>query len=433
MKTSIPAQAPLEGAIGPGRAGTAAQARRGALVLAVALVSMNMRGSFVGVGPIIKDIQASIGLPLSALGLLVTLPVVGIGLASPLAPRLARSLGIERTIFFSLLVLTAAALLRSVPDEWAPWLPRFGMLYGGTALLGCSVAIGGVLVPALIRRSFSDRIGPMTAVFVVLFSASGGVAAAIAVPLEHLFGWRVSLALWAVPAAIAALAWGVQSARAAKADREAASRSPLPAAPSAPRAHVNVWRSGLAWAVTGFMGLQSVSFYVIITWLPSVLRDAGESATRAGLITSIFQAACLLSSLSCPFLIGSRRDHRAPAVIVSALATVGIVMMIFAPQWPGSGIVAGIGLGGSLAIVMMLITARSATPEDTGALSGMSQSIGYLVSAVGPIFIGLLHDAAGNWQLPLAVAAVVSVGQIGVSLVAGQPRVMQAHARGKAG
>lgn len=42
------------------------------------------------------------------------------------------------------------------------------------------------------------------------------------------------------------------------------------------------WSSGLAWAVTAFMGLQSLGFYVVVTWLPQVLQDNGVSPAEAG-------------------------------------------------------------------------------------------------------------------------------------------------------
>lgn len=42
-----------------------------------------------------------------------------------------------------------------------------------------------------------------------------------------------------------------------------------------------IWRSALAWQVTLFLGINSLVYYVIIGWLPSILQSMGYSEAQA--------------------------------------------------------------------------------------------------------------------------------------------------------
>ncbi|CAN5667276.1 CynX/NimT family MFS transporter [soil metagenome] len=389
-----------------------------ALLLAgIGLVGLNLRGSIVGVGPLLKDIQTATGLPATALGLLVTLPLLGFGLVSPIAPALARRFGIERLLLWSLAVLCLGTVFRSLPDAWLPFLPDHAALFFGTALIGCCIAIGNVMVPALIRRDLPERMGPVTSIFVATFAGTGAVAAAIAVPLEQWVGWRGSLALWAIPAVVGVLVW-VPVAR----GRKGISAEHAQAAKAG---SVNVWKSPLAWYVTAYMGLQGLCFYVLVTWLPSVLRDAGQSPATAGFLTFAFQLACLAGTSTTPMLVARVRDQRAYAVGSSLITLVGYVLLIVEPSWPLSALLTGFGCGCNLGVAIVLFSARAANSNDTAALSGMAQSLGYLLAAAGPVVVGTLRDTAGNWDVALGCVALVAGCQAVMGWLAGRPGTMK--------
>ena len=60
-----------------------------------------------------------------------------------------------------------------------------------------------------------------------------------------------------------------------------------------------VWRSALAWQVAGFMGLQSMMYYVVVGWFPSVMQDIGFTSIAAGWLMSVFQVVSQVSCLRC--------------------------------------------------------------------------------------------------------------------------------------
>ncbi|WP_205833191.1 MFS transporter [Azohydromonas caseinilytica] len=381
--------------------------RLAAPAVGVVLIAANLRPSLMGVGPLLKDIQADTGLAPSLLGLLITMPVIAFGLISPLAAPLARRFGLERVLLASLVLLALGIVLRSLPGTPA--------LFGGAALLGAAIAVGNVLVPALIRRDFAQHIGVMTSAFVTTLAGVAAVGAGLAVPLAAELGWRLSLSLWAVPAVVAAAWWAL-----ARTPRP----QPLPAPAAAPGAARPgaLWRSALAWQVSLFMGLQSLAFYVLVAWLPTLLRDAGVSAAAAGTYAFVYQVACLCGSLVAPLLAARAKDQRPHAFAASALSLLGFVGL--AGQAPSMAwvVIGGLGSGACLALSLAFLSLRVHNASQTASLSGMAQSVGYSLAALGPVGFGLLHDASAGWQLPLVVMWVLIGLQCWLGLLAGRAR-----------
>lgn len=424
-------------------AGAGAQAGPAALLFAgILLIALNLRASIVSVGPLLIDIQSDTRLPATALGLLVTLPLLGFGAGSAFASRLSRRFGIEPLLLASMFTLAAGIVIRSMPG--------LASLFGGTIVLGLSIAIGSVLVPALIRRDYPHRVGPMTSLFVTTFASFGAIGVALSVPLEQWLGWRGSLGFWSLPALAAFFVWiplarrSLASARAGGAARgetvaETAATIGTDATLATRTAHgtamgeppVNVWRSPLAWSVSVFMGLQSLTFYVLVTWMPSVMREAGISAQSTGWLTFVFQVSGLAGSITSPWLVARVKDQRGYAMGASLMMLAGVFLLLWFTDWPGSVIVLGIGCGGSLGTAIVLFSARSANATDTGALSGMAQSVGYLLAATGPVLIGLLRDSTDNWTPALITLAVVIVVQTIAGSSAGAPRFVRPSPRSR--
>jgi CP family cyanate transporter-like MFS transporter len=374
-------------------------------VVGVVLIAANLRPSLMGVGPVLKDIQADTGLAPSLLGLLITMPVIAFGAISPLAAPLARRFGLERVLLGAMVLLALGIGLRSLPGTAA--------LFGGAALLGAAIAVGNVLVPALIRRDFAGRIGVMTSVFVTTLAGVAAVGAGLAVPLEALLGWRAALAVWALPAVLAAAWWALARRR----------LSPAPVVPArAPAPPGALWRSALAWQVSLFMGLQSLAFYVLVAWLPTLLRDAGLSATAAGSHAFLYQVACLTGSLLAPLLAARAREQRWHALGASLLSLVGFMGLAGTAPSMVWVLLAGLGSGSSLALSLAFFSLRAHDATQTASLSGMAQSVGYSLAALGPVGFGLLHDVSGGWFAPLvALWALVGV-QAWAGWMAGRAR-----------
>jgi MFS transporter, CP family, cyanate transporter len=380
------------------------------LVSGIVLLAANLRPALTGVAPLIGQIRTDTGVSNGVAGLLTTLPLLAFGVLSPVAPRLARRLGMERALLASLLVLAAGILLRSAGAVTA--------LFLGTAILGAAIAVGNVLLPGLIKREFPERAGLMTSVYSTALGISAALAAGASVPVAQLtgMGWRGSLALWALPALLAAIAWVPQ-----------ARRSDLPenASSRIPHGVSGLWRSALAWQVTLFMGLQSLAYYVTLTWLPEILREEGMSAARAGWMLGLTQAVAIVTIFSAPVIAGRRSSQRGVVVVAVALSGAGTLGLLVAGSIASAlwVVLLGLGQGACFSLALTFFALRAPDSEHAAALSGMAQTAGYLLAAAGPFLFGVLRDATHAWDVPLALLLAVTV----CLLIAGLGAARDAH------
>jgi MFS transporter, CP family, cyanate transporter len=367
-----------------------------AKLLAILVVTLNMRGAITCVGPLLETIQAKFALSGTAAGLLTSLPLFAFGFLSPYAAPLARRLGMEQAIFLSSLLLLAGLGIR--------WLDGTFFLYFGTACIGCGVAFNNVLLPGLLRREFPAQLTMVTALFTMVLVSCGGLGSGIAIPLAEWGGWRFSLVAWAIPALLGLAIWAPQLREHSR--PQVAAQVPL-----------RMWNQPLAWQVSLFMACQSTAFYVMIAWFPSMMSDlVGTSAARSGAILFIYQIFVLASVMLTPVFIHRMQDQRLIGAGLSLLILVGYIGLLFdAAHALGWMIVMGLGAGGALVLSITLFGLRTADAAQSVALSGMAQAVGYTMAAITPILIGLIHDLTRHWTVPL----LLMVALAGVQLVMG--------------
>ena len=376
------------------------------LLVTVLVVAANLRGAITAVGPVIDDIGDDTGLSAGALGLLGAVPLLTFAVVSPLVHTLARRMGTEPAVGLALWVLTVGTAVRSVAA-----VP--GALWVGTVLLAAAIAVGNVLVPALVKRDFPDQVPVVTGVYSAVMSGFAAVASGIAVPLAAIGGWQLALGAWAGLALLGALVWLPRTrAHTPPPDDDP---QPLGVAP---------WRSATAWQVALYMGLQSSGYYLLVTWLPQIEHDrSSTSHAAAGWLLFAMQIVGILAGLAIGPVLHRQHDQRLAAAGVSGLMVVAAVGLIVAPGahvlWV---LLAGASAGASLVVALSLFAARTRTAHDAGRLSGMAQGVGYLVAAGGPTVAGLLHDATGAWVATLALVACVAAVQLVVGLLAGRNR-----------
>ncbi|MCZ2404325.1 MFS transporter [Paenarthrobacter sp. Z7-10] len=348
-------------------------------------VATNLRASITSVGPLIHNISQDLGLSPAGAGLLTSVPVLAFGLFSPAAPWVARRLGLELTVFGSLLLLIAAVLARSLPVP--------GLIWAGTVGLGIAIAFFNVLLPSLIKRDFPHRLGGMTGAYTTVQTLVAAVASGVAVPIagQTPGGWRISLGIWAGLALIAAAVWLPQLR----------SRT-LPDAVDGGPVTRRVWTSPISWQVTIFMGLQSMSFYTFIAWLPSIMVSRGVSEATSGLYLFVYLVAGVIASSLTPIALQRTADQRVVNLGGSILLVIGVAGLLLLPGaamlWV---IIEGLGAGSCIVLALSLFGFRARDHEESAALSGMGQSVGYLLAAVGPLAIGALHQFTGSWIPPL--------------------------------
>jgi CP family cyanate transporter-like MFS transporter len=242
------------------------------------------------------------------------------------------------------------------------------------------------------------------------------VAAALAVPLERLFGgsWAASLAFWALPALAATALWVPAALR----PGTVVSGDPPP-----PLARV-----GLAWSVAVFFGVQAMAFYAALAWLPSILEASGYSSGRAGALLAITTGIQLVPAFVLPIVAARLRHQVWLLVAIVAVSLAGVVGLLAAPGLAGLWIVLlGIGQGGSLGLAMILPVLRGGDVSAVASLMAMTLCVGYLIAAVGPWLLGAVRDASSGWTAPMIVLIAITAGELVAGLPATRARTVRAQ------
>ncbi|EFV2253468.1 CynX/NimT family MFS transporter [Salmonella enterica] len=381
--------------------------KQGALLIAgILMIATTLRVTFTGAAPLLETIRTDYGLSTAQTGLLTTLPLLAFALVSPLAAGIARRFGMERSLFAAMLLICAGIALRSLPSA--------ALLFAGTAIIGYGIALGNVLLPGLIKRDFSQHVARLTGAYSLTMGAAAALGSALVVPLAlHGFGWRGALLMLMLFPLLAFLIWLPQW------------RTTRTANLSSSRAlhERGIWRSPLAWQVTLFLGLNSLIYYVIIGWLPTILISHGYSEAQAGSLHGLLQLATAAPGLAIPLILHRFNDQRWIAVLVSLLCAVGAAGLWFVP---GQAVIwtllFGFGSGATMILGLTFIGLRASSAHQAAALSGMAQSVGYLLAACGPPVMGKLHDASGSWYLPLSGVTVLAIVMAIFGLYAGRDR-----------
>ncbi|WP_426514298.1 CynX/NimT family MFS transporter [Dactylosporangium sp. McL0621] len=370
-----------------------ARANRNLLIIAgVLLIGAVGRAPITSVGPLVADIRHDLGLSSAASGLLTTLPLLAFSVFSLIAPRIAGRIGLERSLGLALVLLAGGIAVRSLPTQ----------LWTGTLAVGAAIACFNVLLPGVVKRDFPDRVAQLTGGYSATQSVVAAVASGTAVPLAAMAaGWRYALGSWALLVLVAVAVWVPQLRHGpVSAARPAVRRAPLP------------WRSPLAWQVTAFMGMQSLCFYVLVAWLPTLEREHGIAAAVAGWHLFASLAASVVANLTVPVLIRRLPDQRLIGAGCAACIGLGIAGLQWLPWTAGYALAAilvtGFGAGMALVVCLSLFSLRTRDDSQTAALSAMAQAVGYLLAASGPVLIGALRDLSGSWTVPVAALCAVA-------------------------
>lgn len=377
---------------------------RALLILGVILISINLRTSIASVGPLIPFIREDLGISNGEAGFLTTLSLITFAIFSLFAPSIGKKLGLGKAIFLGILLLAIGVVIRVQGG--------ITLLYLGTALTGIGIVTANVLMIPFFKARIPEKIGLMTALLSTGMSLFAAIASGISVPLAEGFGWgwRGALLSWVGLMVLALIAWIPQLTPAQTQNSSAL----VPGK--------NVWKSTLAWQVTGFMGAQSVMYFTMITWLPDLLIARGMTPINAGMALFYMQLISLIGTFFAPNLLLRLKQQSGVIIGVGIGYLIGYGALFIHQDWVtfAALTIIGIGSGASLSIAYTLISMRSGEELTTAKLSGMVQSAGYVLAALGPLVFGIFLDLFDNWNLLIWFLLLMTLQFIVLGIPAGR-------------
>ena len=364
------------------------------LMIAIAAIAFNLRPPISSVGPLISEIRSDTGLSNTLLGMLTTLPILSFGLLSVFTPLFTRRLGTEGTMAMALSILTAGTLLRVVPGVFP--------LFAGTIIAGAGIAFGNVILPGIVKKQFPTKTGLVTGIYSGMLGTGAALSSGLSVPLSKNLGlgWRWALGFWAIFSFFALLIWLPQL----KQNFQVVARRSLGSSLK------QLSKSGLAWNVAFFMGFQSFTFYIIITWLPEILQDRGIGAVEAGWLLSLCQGVGVFGTFIIPALAERLENQKIPVLILITLEMISLLFLMN-PETAFTGVIVsmlGFSMGGSFGMALLFIVLRTTNSDSANELSGISQSVGYTMAATGPALFGAVFDLTEIWTIPLGMLLIFS-------------------------
>lgn len=360
--------------------------------VAILLLAFNLRPVAISVGPVLVDITADLGLSGFEAGLLTSLPALSFAAFGVLAPGLSQRIGPQWSIALAICLILTGQLGRSLVDSGWAFLALSALALSG-------MAIANVLMPGLVRLYFPKRIGLATAMYSLTISIGVTIASSVTVPLAiSLGGWRAALAAGGVVTIASLLCWLplLRRTRSAAAHLEA------------PIGVLDVARTKLGWAMAIFFAIQSGEAYSVFGWLPSIYQSAGLSDVNAGFMLGIATGAGIVPAFVIPAYVSRIENPRWLLLAIMAFLAAGHTGLLLAPTvlpWLWAFFLA-MGLS-CFPLILALLGLRANSTAGTNALSGFTQSLGYLLAAAGPILVGMIYSYTGSWQPSLLLLLIL--------------------------
>ncbi len=384
------------------------------LILGIVFIAFNLRGPITAVGPLVPQIQEDLLISSSVAGMLTTIPLLSFGAFSTLTSRISSRLGPGHTMTLGLLLLVAGVLLRSFAGVVG--------LFVGTALLGAGIAVGNVLVPSMVKLRFPAKVGLMTSIYTTCMAIFAGVGSGTSAPLanEVGLGWRNTLAIWLGLTLVTLVIWLPQAGHLSRAGSAA----------SGANSGEKISRSPMAWWLALYMGSQSMLFYSMVAWMPTILLSKGIDGDTVSLFSLLYQWVSVPASFFLPILAARAKDQRPLTMGMTCFYLVGMVIFLVSKDPVILGIatcINALGAGAGISLSMCMISLRAENASQAARLSGMVQSLGYLLAACGPFIMGAIFDATASWTAALTFLLVDLLVMLFAASKAGANRHLFPH------
>lgn len=363
------------------------------VIIGMVLIGASLRGSFTGVAPLIDVIKSSFGLDGFQAGLITAIPVFAFAVISPFAGKISGKYGLELALFLAITLIILGIAIRSAGLMWA--------FYAGTVVVGAGIAIAQVLLPSLGKRDYPNNVPSITATWVLAAGAGGALASISVIPLSRWFGWQIAALVLVIFPLSAWLVW-LGRLRGRSTVRNEASQGMS--------GDIRIWRSLLAWQITAFMACNSIIFYTMVNWLPSILISKGISESLAASLHGEMLLATAIPALFFGPVINRMRDQRLIAASTGVLMAVGVAGINYFDGFMSIWVLClGFGSGGGILLAWIFMGLRTNDSLEAARLSGMAQCLGYALAAFGPVLAGQCRDLAGGWSLVLLAGALLGL------------------------
>lgn len=369
-----------------------------AVLSVVVLVAVNLRLALSSLPAVATTIQEETGWNDAFIGALTTIPVMGMGVFALLVPRLAGRIGRTHAVSLGLVAMVIGMLLRLAGAVALT-------LFISALLAGLSIAILGGLVPGIVREQLAKSMGLATSLWTSAMMGGAALGAALTLPLADLLGgWNRALALWALPAVIALVAWLFLERDQDPHDKDA---TPV-------RLRDLPWRSSTAWALTGFMALNSVIFYSMLAWTAPSYTERGYTPETAGVFFGIFTAMGIVAGLTLPALSHRTRYRRTLFAVTVVGCSAVLLAIALTPTFvpPLILMLLSMTLSGGFAMSLGLLSEYAADAAGSARLTAMAFTITYCGAAFSPFIMGAIMDALDSWPLVFSLLALVALLQL---------------------
>ncbi|MDN7441347.1 MFS transporter [Burkholderia cepacia] len=343
---------------------------------AIVLVGLNLRPALAAVGPLLDMIQRATGIGDGAASLLTTIPILLMGLGALSARRLQRVTGIAGGVWLGVALIGLACASRvGARHAW--------LLLASACCAGVGIAMVQALLPGFVKAHFATRIGGAMGVYSTSIMGGAVLASVVAPFAAARWGWLAALAGWALPAAVAALAWPLASR----------GGNTLAAGPAS-ATHARPSRSPRAWRLALFFGIATGAYTLVLAWLPPYYMRLGWSPTAAGSLLGGVTLAEVVAGLTISATIDRLPDRRPALHAAIASLFVGLLVMLAAPEALAlpAALLMGAGIGALFPLSLIVTVDHAATPADAASLTGFVQGIGYLIAGLFPFAAGIVRQ-----------------------------------------
>lgn len=387
------------------------------VLCAIILLATNMRAPIVALGSIAPVVQETLNISETQIGWLGAVPMLGFAVGSFISPTIGKRFGLENTLIAMIALLTLGMVVRSIIPTWTGFL-------SGTIMLTLAIGFANTLAAPVIKQRTPNHIPLITGLFSLTMTVVAGIVAGVVLPLSEYVGWQWALGGWAILGVLALVVWIFLRLRLGSSTNLIA---PIAAQGTS---HIAIWRNAFAWQIAVFMGLQSLLYYTVASFLPSIWVSKGLSAVKAGQMGSVFQFMAPVAIISLTWLVNRGRPIQALTVLAAVLNVVGVLGMSYLSAdlaWLWSGMM-GAGCSAIFTLSMMLFSLRTYTPNQASELSGMAQTVGYLIAFFGPLGAGWLNEVSGDWSLPLLLISILMIINVVVAWLISRPVMIDGRA-----